>query len=97
MAEIGYALSSEEHNPNDLVQYARRAEEIAESVSAVTHVQNNIRVRQSGQTAGSTSSTGTGMTGTTGSPGAVVGTAGSGGAATLDVGRSDTDQQRGRT
>jgi coenzyme F420-dependent glucose-6-phosphate dehydrogenase len=27
MVEIGYALSSEEHRPNDLVQYARRAEE----------------------------------------------------------------------
>src|SRR5919202_6341091 len=28
MAEIGYALSSEEHAPNDLVRYAQRAEEI---------------------------------------------------------------------
>ena len=28
MAEIGYALSSEEHAPNDLVRYARRAEEV---------------------------------------------------------------------
>ena len=28
MAEIGYALSSEEHAPNDLVRYARRAEEM---------------------------------------------------------------------
>jgi coenzyme F420-dependent glucose-6-phosphate dehydrogenase len=27
MVEIGYALSSEEHSPNDLVRYARRAEE----------------------------------------------------------------------
>ena len=27
MTEIGYALSSEEHPPNDLVRYARRAEE----------------------------------------------------------------------
>jgi osmotically-inducible protein OsmY len=27
----------------------RRAEDLAESVSGVTHVQNNIRVRQSGQ------------------------------------------------
>jgi coenzyme F420-dependent glucose-6-phosphate dehydrogenase len=27
MTEIGYALSSEEHEPNDLVRYARRAEE----------------------------------------------------------------------
>ncbi len=27
MAEIGYALSSEEHAPNDLVRYAQRAEE----------------------------------------------------------------------
>lgn len=28
MTEIGYALSSEEHSPNDLVRYARRAEEV---------------------------------------------------------------------
>ena len=28
MAEIGYALSAEEHAPNDLVRYARRAEEV---------------------------------------------------------------------
>jgi coenzyme F420-dependent glucose-6-phosphate dehydrogenase len=28
MPELGYALSSEEHAPNDLVRYARRAEEI---------------------------------------------------------------------
>lgn len=27
MAEIGYALSSEEHRPNDLIHYAKRAEE----------------------------------------------------------------------
>jgi alkanesulfonate monooxygenase SsuD/methylene tetrahydromethanopterin reductase-like flavin-dependent oxidoreductase (luciferase family) len=27
MIEFGYALSSEEHSPNDLVKYARRAEE----------------------------------------------------------------------
>ena len=28
MLEIGYALSSEEHPPGDLVRYARRAEEV---------------------------------------------------------------------
>src|SRR5437867_4046035 len=28
MTELGYALSSEEHTPNDLVRNARRAEEI---------------------------------------------------------------------
>src|ERR671925_2221181 len=28
MVQIGYALSSEEHRPNDLVAYARRAEEV---------------------------------------------------------------------
>src|ERR687883_157173 len=28
MVELGYALSSEEHTPNDLVRYARRAEEV---------------------------------------------------------------------
>src|SRR5918992_1400453 len=27
MVDVGYALSSEEHSPNDLVRYARRAEE----------------------------------------------------------------------
>src|SRR5262245_20457254 len=27
MIELGYALSSEEHSPNDLVRYAQRAEE----------------------------------------------------------------------
>ena len=28
MVELGYALSSEEHTPNDLVRYAQRAEEV---------------------------------------------------------------------
>src|SRR4030095_11233758 len=28
MIELGYALSSEEHTPNDLVRYAQRAEEV---------------------------------------------------------------------
>src|SRR5919197_3174219 len=28
MVQIGYALSCEEHTPNDLVRYARRAEEV---------------------------------------------------------------------
>src|SRR5262245_20841093 len=28
MSEIGYALSSEEHDPNDLVRYAQRAEQV---------------------------------------------------------------------
>src|SRR5437763_7155057 len=28
MVELGYALSSEEHLPNDLVRYAQRAEEV---------------------------------------------------------------------
>jgi G6PDH family F420-dependent oxidoreductase len=36
MAEIGYALSSEEHNPNDLVQYARRAEEMGFSFALIS-------------------------------------------------------------
>jgi coenzyme F420-dependent glucose-6-phosphate dehydrogenase len=27
MAELGYALSSEEHGPNDLIRFARQAEE----------------------------------------------------------------------
>ena len=28
MVQIGYAISSEEHAPNDLVRHARRAEEV---------------------------------------------------------------------
>ena len=28
MVQLGYALSSEEHIPNDLVRYAQRAEEV---------------------------------------------------------------------
>jgi G6PDH family F420-dependent oxidoreductase len=36
MAEIGYALSSEEHAPNDLVQYARRAEETGFSFALIS-------------------------------------------------------------
>jgi hypothetical protein len=28
MVEIGYKLSSEEHGPNDLIRYAKRAEEV---------------------------------------------------------------------
>ena len=28
MVQLGYALSSEEHTPNDLVRYAQRAEEV---------------------------------------------------------------------
>jgi coenzyme F420-dependent glucose-6-phosphate dehydrogenase len=28
MVELGYALSSEEHTPNDLVRHAQRAEEV---------------------------------------------------------------------
>lgn len=36
MAEIGYALSSEEHEPNDLVRYARRAEEVGFSFALIS-------------------------------------------------------------
>ena len=36
MAEIGYALSSEEHTPNDLVLYAQRAEEIGFSFALIS-------------------------------------------------------------
>ena len=36
MAEIGYALSSEEHSPNDLVRYAQRAEEIGFSFALIS-------------------------------------------------------------
>src|SRR5688572_1374272 len=36
MVEIGYALSSEEHSPNDLVRYARRAEEAGFSFALIS-------------------------------------------------------------
>lgn len=36
MAEIGYALSSEEHNPNDLVQHAHLAEEAGFSFALIS-------------------------------------------------------------
>jgi coenzyme F420-dependent glucose-6-phosphate dehydrogenase len=36
MAEIGYALSSEEHSPNDLVRNAQRAEEIGFSFALIS-------------------------------------------------------------
>jgi G6PDH family F420-dependent oxidoreductase len=36
MVEIGYALSSEEHRPNDMVRYARRAEEAGFSFISVS-------------------------------------------------------------
>ena len=36
MTEIGYALSSEEHAPSDLVRYARRAEEVGFSFASLS-------------------------------------------------------------
>lgn len=36
MVQIGYALSSEEHRPNDMVRYARRAEEVGFSFISVS-------------------------------------------------------------
>ncbi|HWI05592.1 MAG TPA: TIGR03557 family F420-dependent LLM class oxidoreductase, partial [Acidimicrobiales bacterium] len=36
MTEFGYALSSEEHAPNDLVRYAQRAEAVGFSFAAVS-------------------------------------------------------------
>jgi G6PDH family F420-dependent oxidoreductase len=36
MVAIGYALSSEEHAPNDLVRYARRAEEVGFSFALIS-------------------------------------------------------------
>jgi len=36
MAEIGYALSSEEHPPNDLVRYAQRAEQTGFTFAAIS-------------------------------------------------------------
>jgi G6PDH family F420-dependent oxidoreductase len=36
MTELGYAMSSEEHTPNDLVQHARRAEEVGFSFALIS-------------------------------------------------------------
>src|SRR5581483_4652448 len=36
MVEIGYKLSSEEHTPNDLVRYARHAEEVGFPFAAIS-------------------------------------------------------------
>jgi coenzyme F420-dependent glucose-6-phosphate dehydrogenase len=36
MVEFGYKLSSEEHGPNDLVSYARRAEEVGFTFAAIS-------------------------------------------------------------
>jgi G6PDH family F420-dependent oxidoreductase len=36
MVELGYAISSEEHKPNDLVRYARRAEEVGFSFALIS-------------------------------------------------------------
>ena len=72
-------------------QARRRAEDIAEQVSGVTYVQNNIRVRQGGATAGATtglSMSSTAGAGGTGQPGS-SGTAGAGSSGTS--GSSATD------
>jgi osmotically-inducible protein OsmY len=55
----------------------RRAEDIAENVSGVSYVQNNIRVQQTGSTSSSTQSLGTGTT-TGVSPTGSIGTTGTG-------------------
>lgn len=36
MTELGYALSTEEHRPNDLVRYAQRAEEVGFSFALIS-------------------------------------------------------------
>jgi coenzyme F420-dependent glucose-6-phosphate dehydrogenase len=36
MVKLGYALSSEEHTPNDLVRYAQRAEEVGFAFALVS-------------------------------------------------------------
>jgi osmotically-inducible protein OsmY len=81
----------------------RRAEDLVENVSGVTHVQNNLRVRQQGASAtsgyGTTTSTGTSGGGTaTGTTGA---TGGSGAASTATAGTggstSGSDLSRRRT
>ncbi|HEX2134865.1 MAG TPA: BON domain-containing protein, partial [Microvirga sp.] len=69
----------------------RRAEDIAESVSGVTHVQNNLRVQSQMATlmgGGAGESSGAGVTGT-GPTGMAGGTStGSPGAATVEVSRA---------
>src|SRR5688572_4996756 len=36
MVELGYAMSSEEHQPNDLVKHAKRAEEVGFTFSLIS-------------------------------------------------------------
>jgi len=67
----------------------RRAEDIAESISGVTHVQNNLRVQQSGM--GSSA----GMTSGSGTAGNAM--AGGAGMTTGSTGQSGTDVQANRT
>ncbi len=65
----------------------RRAEDVAESVSGVTHVQNNLRVRQSGDMGtGPGSATAAGATAMAGMTGGTTGTTtGTGGAADATI------------
>lgn len=61
----------------------RRAEDIAESVSGVRHVQNNLRVQQSGQHGGMSGGTGAGASAMAGM--SSTGTTGTGGETTRDM------------
>jgi osmotically-inducible protein OsmY len=60
----------------------RRAEDLAEAVSGVTHVQNNLRVRQTGGTYGTGMTSGTGATATSGASGSTGSATGATGTST---------------
>jgi hypothetical protein len=89
-SEVEVAVSAREVTLSGTVSSRfekRRAEDIAESVSGVTHVQNNLRVQQSagaGRDAGLFSGGGMGASGATGGPAAATSSAGALGGA--DVG-----------
>jgi hypothetical protein len=89
-SEVEVAVSAREVTLSGTVSSRfekRRAEDIAESVSGVTHVQNNLRVQQSagaGRDAGLLSGGGMGASGATGGPAAATSSAGALGGA--DVG-----------
>ena len=76
----------------------RRAEDLAERISGVTYVQNNLRVRQagSGSSAGITADVTPSSTTLTGAPGS-TGTAASGGAVQSNGGSTTSGTERNRT
>jgi BON domain len=68
----------------------RRAEDIAESVGGVTHVQNNLRVQRQGSSGGSSSAFGTGATSSAGGASADRTTSSTGTGAGSSTGTSAT-------